>query len=415
MLDSSGTSSSQPNRSMFRRASLIVLAVAFVAVLAGAIGFGAMQLAGVTIQDAPTATAAIAGPSATTAPAAYVPVTRTYYIAADTVKWNFAPDGKNDITGEPFGDRENTYLKTGRNRIGSINFMSQYRQYTDDTFKTLVPRSADDAYMGLLGPTIHAVVGDTIVVVFKNNTPFPASVHPHGVFYAKDSEGAPYDDGTSGAGKDDDAVPTGGTHTYRWLVPDRAGPGPGDGSSILWMYHSHTDEVGDTNAGLLGDIVITRAEDARPDGTPKDVDRELFTNFEILDQNVSPYLQMDIHTFTSDPKSVDTSDDEFVESNLKHSINGYVYGNMPMITIKEGEKVRWYVTDLGTEVDLHTPHWHGNTVLVMGLRTDMVMLLPGMMVVADMVPDDPGIWLYHCHVNDHILAGMQTRYQVLPA
>jgi hephaestin len=30
-----------------------------------------------------------------------------------------------------------------------------------------------------------------------------------------------------------------------------------------------------------------------------------------------------------------------------------------------------------------------------------------------MKPDDPGTWLYHCHVNDHILAGMLTRYQVL--
>jgi FtsP/CotA-like multicopper oxidase with cupredoxin domain len=29
-----------------------------------------------------------------------------------------------------------------------------------------------------------------------------------------------------------------------------------------------------------------------------------------------------------------------------------------------------------------------------------------------MVPDDPGIWLFHCHVNDHIRAGMLTRYKV---
>jgi hephaestin len=36
------------------------------------------------------------------------------------------------------------------------------------------------------------------------------------------------------------------------------------------------------------------------------------------------------------------------------------------------------------------------------------------MITADMVPDDPGIWLFHCHVNDHITAGMITRYQVLP-
>jgi manganese oxidase len=32
-----------------------------------------------------------------------------------------------------------------------------------------------------------------------------------------------------------------------------------------------------------------------------------------------------------------------------------------------------------------------------------------------MRPDNPGIWLYHCHVNDHITAGMITRFQVLPS
>jgi hephaestin len=67
---------------------------------------------------------------------------------------------------------------------------------------------------------------------------------------------------------------------------------------------------------------------------------------------------------------------------------------------------------MGTEVDLHTPHWHGNDVVVSGMRMDTVSLLPAGMVVADMVPDDPGTWLFHCHVNDHIVAGMQTRYRV---
>jgi manganese oxidase len=31
-----------------------------------------------------------------------------------------------------------------------------------------------------------------------------------------------------------------------------------------------------------------------------------------------------------------------------------------------------------------------------------------------MKPDDPGIWLYHCHVDDHMNSGMYARYQVLP-
>jgi hypothetical protein len=46
--------------------------------------------------------------------------------------------------------------------------------------------------------------------------------------------------------------------TYVWPVPVRAGPAAMDGSSILWMYHSHTDEVKDTNTGLIGPIVITK-------------------------------------------------------------------------------------------------------------------------------------------------------------
>jgi hypothetical protein len=69
---------------------------------------------------------------------------------------------------------------------------------------------------------------------------------------------------------------------------------------------------------------------------------------------------------------------------------------------------------VGTETDLHTPHWHGNTVLVNRMRMDTVNLLPASMVVVDMVPDIVGIWLFHCHVNDHIRAGMLTRYRVLP-
>src|SRR5581483_8713302 len=121
----------------------------------------------------------------------------------------------------------------------------------------LQQRPADEQYLGILGPVIHATVGDTIKVVFRNTCPFPTSVHPHGVFYTKSSEGAPYNDGTSGTDKADDGVRTGGTHTYIWEVPERAGPGPHDGSSVMWMYHSHTDEITDTYAGLVGPIVVT--------------------------------------------------------------------------------------------------------------------------------------------------------------
>ena len=207
----------------------------------------------------------------------------------------------------------------------------------------------------------------------------------------------------------------GTTYTYNWDVPARAGPGPMDGSSALWMYHSHTDEVADTNAGLIGPMVITAKAMADPaTAMPTDVDREIFSYFTVENENQSPYLDKNLQVLAGAPHSIPADDeDAFEESNLMHSINGYVYGNGPMKTVRVGQRVRWYTFTLGTEVDLHTPHWHGNTVTTAGMRSDMIQLEPGMMMVSDMVPDDPGTWLFHCHVNDHIVAGMMERYRVV--
>ena len=182
------------------------------------------------------------------------------------------------------------------------------------------------------------------------------------------------------------------------------------------MYHSHTDEIADTYAGLIGPLIVTARGQAKPDGSPKNVDREFVTMFLVDDQNQSPFLADNIAQYADDPDGVDEEDEEFKESNLMHSINGYVFGNLPGLTMKVGERVRWYVIGMGTEVDLHTPHWHGQTLTMgMGARTDMVELLPNSMKILDMVPDNPGTWLFHCHVNDHISAGMLALFTVEPA
>ncbi|HSG82803.1 MAG TPA: multicopper oxidase domain-containing protein, partial [Gemmatimonadota bacterium] len=199
---------------------------------------------------------------------------REYFIAADEVVWDYAPSGMNQITGEAWTPFEASFMVRGRDRIGSAYKKALYREYTDATFTTLKPRPADQEYLGFLGPVVRAEVGDTIRITFRNNASFPASLHPHGVFYNKDSEGSPYVDGTSGSDKADDGVPIGGTHVYTWEVPERAGPGPGDGSSVLWMYHSHVQEVADVNAGLVGPMIVTARGVAREDGSPSDVDRE---------------------------------------------------------------------------------------------------------------------------------------------
>jgi len=142
--------------------------------------------------------AVLAGPLAWMAATSVPPgTTRTYYMAADEVEWDYAPLGYNGISGEPFGDHEDVFVENTAYSIGSTYVKALYREYTDGTFTTLKPVPPAWAHLGTLGPLIRAAVGDTIVVVFKNNARFPFSVHPHGVFYLKDSEGAPYADGTT--------------------------------------------------------------------------------------------------------------------------------------------------------------------------------------------------------------------------
>jgi FtsP/CotA-like multicopper oxidase with cupredoxin domain len=150
--------------------------------------------------------------------------TRVYYIAADEVVWDYAPTGTNQIEGRPFNDVEKTFMEPGKHAPGRKEMKALYREYTDSSFTRLKPRTPEWEHLGFLGPLIRGEVGDTINVVFRNNARFKASLHPHGVFYNKDSEGALYNDGTTGADKSDDGVPQGETHTYVWQVSERAGP-----------------------------------------------------------------------------------------------------------------------------------------------------------------------------------------------
>jgi FtsP/CotA-like multicopper oxidase with cupredoxin domain len=349
---------------------------------------------------------------------------RTYYIAADEVTWDYAPGGINQVTGQPFGDAENFWVARGPRQVGKIVKKAQYREYTDATFTQLRSRPKAWEHLGLLGPLVRAEVGDTIQVVFRNNLHFPASMHPHGVFYEKVSEGAFYHDGSGNEGNQ--AVPPGATHTYTWPVPERAGPGPGDMSSVLWMYHSHVNEIADVNAGLVGPMIITARGMARADGSPKDVDREFVVAFSTVLESESPYLQENVEQYASDPKSVKIVTAPTgargiltgipgipVDPLVRETLNGFLYGNTPGLTMNVGDHVRWYLMAT-SNFELHAPHWHGNTVLIQQMRTDVATLLTMGMLVADMVPDNPGTWLLHCHVGGHLRAGMQALYTVEP-
>jgi len=350
---------------------------------------------------------------------------RTYYIAADEVEWDYAPLGIDHMTGKLFEGFAKVHTERGPHRIGTKYLKAIYREYTDETFQKLKERTPDETYLGIVGPVLHAEVGDTIKVLFKNNATHAFSMHPHGVAYEKSSEGTAYG---GVPWEQTGVVAPGKTHLYIWEVPERAGPRPADPSSVVWLYHSHVEEPKDVNAGLIGAMVITRRGMARADGTPKDVDREFVSLFMAYNESQSWYLSHNIETYTTDPKGVTTAEvspwdqsghyvlsgSGFGDTTIKWSINGFIYGNMPMMTMKRNQHVRWYVVSLGDGFNFHTPHWHGNVVTTGGETTDVVNIGPAQMITADMVPDKAGVWMFHCHVSDHMAAGMMTHYEVLP-
>ena len=357
---------------------------------------------------------------------------RTYYVAAEEVDWDYAPLGMDMTTtpGKPFEGKSAAYTQPGPTHIGHVYRKALYREYTDGTFTTRKPRAPQDEYLGLLGPILRAEVGETIKVVFKNNASRPYSMHPHGVFYEKASEGSMYEDNVSHDQKMGSMVPPGATFTYQWEVPERAGPGPDDPSSIVWLYHSHVDEYKDVAAGLVGAIVVARNGQVNADGTPKDVDREVFALFASFNENQSWYVQqnVDAHISAADQANLKKVDAKltdphmyvefmgqgFAETNFKFSVNGYMYGNGPVITMKQGQRVRWYLLDVGDVVNFHTPHWlGGNVVTYHHMKTDVFSMLPAGMETADMIPAAVGLAEFHCQVDDHHQAGMSTRYEVL--
>ncbi|MGB5241885.1 MAG: multicopper oxidase domain-containing protein [Prochlorococcaceae cyanobacterium] len=374
---------------------------------------------------------------------------REYWIKAEEIIWNYSPSYPiNRMTDEPFGEKELVFLKPGPDRIGRIYRKAVFRSYgpnfgtlldgpqpsgqkVDDGVRVRRPGSPEE-HLGALGPILRAEVGDTIVVHVRNETRFPVSLHPHGVAYDKANEGSGYGgsgyvDGSRGStgshgahqlhggGSLGNAVSAGGTFTYRWQVPPRSGPGPADPDSIAWPYHSHVNEVSDTSAGLVGAIVIHRrgSLDERRQ-LPKGVDREFVNLFTVTDENKSLYLETNMREFLG-AAPIDSEDEEFVESNLMHGINGFVYGDLPGLTMAEGEHVRWHVMSMGTEIDIHTPHWHGTTLLENGRRLDTTEVFPASSRTLDMTPDRPGMWMLHCHVNDHMEAGMHAMFTVLPS
>ena len=147
--------------------------------------------------------------------------TRHYYIAAEEVNWNYAPSGRNLLTGTPVPQPWSLKLQWAKTR---------YIEYTDDTFNTQKPQPE---WLGILGPIIRAEVGDEIVVDFLNRTHSGHDIHPHGLRYDKNNEGSLYlPVAKGGLSRRAPGIPITGLRTRR-VVRVRANPVRSCGGTTL--------------------------------------------------------------------------------------------------------------------------------------------------------------------------------------
>ncbi|XP_074525120.1 ceruloplasmin [Halichoeres trimaculatus] len=335
---------------------------------------------------------------------------RGYFLRIEEMSWNYAPTGMNIIQNRSLLEDEeaSVFLKRGPQRIGPTYKKAVYKQYTDSSFRTEVTKPE---WLGYLGPVLMAEEGDTVIIHMRNAASRPFSIHPHGLNYSKGSEGALYPDGTGPELKTDDSVAPGATKVYQWTLPETHGPMPNDGNCMTRFYHSHVSAPRDINSGLIGPLIVCKRGTMDLYGD-RSGDYLYALLFMVSDENFSWYLDENIRTYITYPGRNLKEDEDFIESNKMHGINGYLYGNLPGLSMCQGNKIYWHMMGLGNEVDMHSVHFHGQILTTQNHHTDTVSLFPGSSTTAEMTADNVGHWLLTCTVNDHLMAGMQALFEI---
>lgn len=279
---------------------------------------------------------------------------RDYWVAAVPDSFNIVPNGRDAIHGTEIDPADSIFPTV------------IYQRYSKGWGHRLAnaERSATDGDP-IPGPLIRARVGDRLRIHFKNLDTLrnqPHSMHFHGVHYKPSSDGA-YVPGFSG--RDGDVKP-GGTWVYRLTA--------GRDSAGVWPYHDHSPSMEDSiGGGMFGMLSILGRHEQVPD-------RE----FQVVFSPMGKFM----------------------------AINGRAFvGNTPVFKAMVGQLVQWDVMAMGS--DHHTFHVHGHRWRTPGgISRDTQTVGPAESFRFRWREEDPGTWLYHCHVEEHMMKGMIGIYRV---
>ena len=223
------------------------------------------------------------------------------------------------------------------------------------------------------GPTIEVNEGDRIRVIFENRLPEMSAIHWHGI------EAPMQMDGSVGLGQD--PVPPGGKYVYEFNLHQHG----------TFFYHSHfaMQEM----MGMLGMFIMHPKQAYEPK-----VDRDfglILQEWALLPNNNVP----------------NTSSMEFNWL----SLNGKAGPNCTPMIVKQGERVRIRMVNLG--MDHHPMHLHGTQFVMTGTEGGRVpesqwhpmnTILVGVAQARNIEFEAKylGDWMLHCHLPHHMMNQM---------
>jgi len=260
---------------------------------------------------------------------------------------------------------------------------------TNVSWDATVSRYGKNPTPSIPGPAIIIHEGDQVFLKLVNNLGGDCvSVHVHGVHYTIE------DDGTlASTNKVEDSCATiDSPKTYHWVA--------GKGTAGTWPYHDHTfgGETGAEDRGLFGAVIVNKG------GTKAFIDGKFsWIPVKNIDKEYVLYM-------------VKTSFWGIEIDNNNRGLQTPLWVN-PTLVAKQNDEVRFHVLGLGSE--FHTFHMHAHRWVDQG-TTDVIdtktigPLERHVFVVKAGEAVGSGDWMYHCHVFNHMRAGMTGFMQVSP-
>ena len=229
------------------------------------------------------------------------------------------------------------------------------------------------------GPMIEVAAGDRVRVYVSNKLPAPTSVHWHGVLLPCGMDGA--------SGITQPAIQPGETFKYEFIFPDAG----------TFMYHPHFDSMTQEGMGMVGMILV---HERQPD-TEKRPDRD----FAIM-----------LHEWRIDVGTDRPNPNEMIDFNVL-TMNGKAMPATEPLVAKLGDRI-WIRFGNLSPMNHHPIHLHGYAFKIIGTdggwAADKSILLPettvlvpvGSARVVEFIADNPGDWLFHCHMTHHVMNQM---------